>query len=259
MSISLFDTHAHLNAEDFAESLPAVVERAKSAGVVGVNVIGVDAVSSRRACDLAALYPNYLFATVGIQPNYVAQASDDDWRTIEELAGYAGVRAIGETGLDKYWDDSPLELQRDYFHRHIELARAVSLPIVIHMRESGREIIDQLRSHIRLPVGVMHSFTGDASLANECLQLGLYISFAGMVTFKKGDNLREVAKHVPLDRMLIETDSPYLSPEPLRGKRPNEPARVVHTLACLARVRNLSIHELAEITTQNARRLLLLP
>ncbi len=259
MTLTLFDTHAHLNSDAFENDVAVVIERAKAAGVVGINVIGVDAPTSRRACDLVAQYPGYLFATVGIQPNYVAKATDEDWQAIQEMAGFPGVRAIGETGLDCYWDDAPLDIQRFYFDRHIELAIATSLPMVIHMRESAREIVDQLRSHSRLPSGVMHSYTGDWDIAQACLDLGLDISFAGMVTFKKSDELREVARRVPLDRLLIETDSPYLSPEPFRGKRPNEPARVEHTLRCLAKVREVSAAELALTTTANARRLLQLP
>ncbi len=259
MPLAMFDTHAHLNSDAFEADVASVIQRAQSAGVVGINVIGVDVETSRRACELAGQYKGYLFATVGIQPNYVAKVTEEGWAEIEDLAGYPGVRAIGETGLDCYWDDAPLAVQREYFDRHIELAIATSLPMVIHMRESATEIVDQLRSHSRLPSGVMHSYTGDTAIAKQCLDLGLYISFAGMVTFKKSDELREVARQVPLDRLLIETDSPYLSPEPFRGKRPNEPARVEHTLRCLADVRKMKPDELAEITTANAKRLLQLP
>jgi TatD DNase family protein len=259
MSLALFDSHAHLNSDAFEPDLANVIDRAKSAGVVGINVIGVDVETSRRACELASQHQGYLVATVGIQPNYVAKVTEEDWSAIEEMAGDPGVRAIGETGLDCYWDDAPLPLQREYFDRHIELAIAKSLPMVIHMRDSEAEIVDQLRSHSKLPAGVMHSYTGDAAIAKQCLDLGLYISFAGMVTFKKSDDLRNVARQVPLDRLLIETDSPYLSPEPFRGKRPNEPARVEHTLRCLAEVRNMHPRELSEITTANAKRLLRLP
>lgn len=255
MTLRLFDTHAHLNSDDFREAVPDVVERARTAGVEGINIIGIDVMTSRRACDLAAEYPGYLYAVVGIQPNSVAEAAPDDWTVIEELAGCAGVRAIGETGIDCYWEDTPLDAQREFFDRHIRLALATSLPMVIHMRESGREIVEQLRAYTRLPAGVMHSFTGDWELATECLSLGLDISFAGMVTFKKSEELREVARRVPSDRLLVETDSPYLSPEPFRGKRPNEPSRVQHTLRCLAQVRQVPPEQLAESTTENAKRL----
>ena len=259
MSLELFDTHAHLNVKAFSENVGEVVERSKEAGLVGINVIGIDVATSRRACDLAAEYPGYVFAVVGIQPNSAAEAKEGDFQIIEELAGYPGVRAIGETGLDCYWDDTPMPMQQDYFDRHLELCRQTSLPMVIHMRESGQLIVDQLANQTTVPPGIMHSFTGDWELAETCLGFGLHISFAGMVTFKKSDELRAVAKQVPEDRLLVETDAPYLSPEPFRGKRPNEPARVEHTLRCLAEVRGVSAEHLAAVTTENAKRLFQLP
>ena len=259
MPLELFDTHAHLNVDTFAENVDEIVEKAKTAGLVGIAVIGIDAQTSRRACDLAAEYPGYLYAVVGIQPNSAAEAAEGDWAVIEELAGYPGVRAIGETGLDCYWDDTPMEMQQDYFDRHLQLCRDTALPMVIHMRESGDLIAQQLARQSSVPPGIMHSYTGDEVLAKQCLDMGLHISFAGMVTFKKSDELRAVAKMVPEDRLLVETDSPYLSPEPLRGKRPNEPARVERTLRCLAEVRGVSAEHLAQATTANARRLFQLP
>ncbi len=259
MTLTLFDTHAHLNIDAFAGIVDEVVGRAREAGVVGINVIGIDANTSRRACDLAAQYPAFIYAVVGIQPNSAAEAKPGDWEIIEELAGYPGVRAIGETGLDCYWDDTPMPLQQEFFDRHMQLCRAASLPMVIHMRDSGKLIVQQLKRQKSVPPGVMHSFTGDMETAERCLDFGLYLSFAGMVTFKKSDDLRAVAKSVPEDCLLVETDSPYLSPEPLRGRRPNEPARVEHTLRCLAELRGVSAEHLAEATTENAKRLFQLP
>ena len=259
MTLRLFDTHAHLNVDAFDDTVEETVARARDAGLVGIMVIGIDAATSRRACDLAAQFPGYVYAVVGIQPNSASEAKPDDFAVIQDLAGYPGVRAIGETGLDCYWDDTPIELQHDYFDRHLRLCRDTSLPMVIHMRESGDLIVEQLKRQSAVPPGIMHSFTGDWPLATECLDLGLHISFAGMVTFKKSHDLREVARQVPEGRLLVETDSPYLSPEPLRGKRPNEPARVEHTLRCLAEVRGVSADHLAEVTTENAIRLFQLP
>jgi TatD DNase family protein len=167
------------------------------------------------------------------------------------------VVALGETGLDHYWDYTPRQVQQDYFDRHIRLSQARDLPLVIHMRDCEPEIVSMLRGgRGRGPLrGVMHSFTGTTETAAECLELGLYISFAGMVTYKKSEQLRRVAAIVPPDRLLIETDSPYLSPEPNRGRRPNEPAWIVHTARCLAEVRGTTVEELATQTTDNARRL----
>lgn len=258
--MQLFDTHAHLDDTQFDADREEILQRARDAGVVGIVAVGTTAVSSRRCCDLAADHAGYVFAAVGIQPNYVAAAQPDDWGVIEELAGYPGVRAIGETGLDRYWDDSPLPLQVDYFRRHVELAHKCGLPLIVHMRESCDEIIDTLRPFAakRPLAGVMHSFTGTWEQAEQLLGFGLHISFAGMVTFKKSHDLREVARRVPADRLLVETDAPYLSPEPLRGKRPNEPARVEHTLRSIAQARDEDAEALATQTTANARRLLLL-
>jgi TatD DNase family protein len=198
-----------------------------------------------------------VWATAGIHPNHAAEAEAGDWEAIARLAGQPRVVALGETGLDLYWKDTPLAVQQDYFDRHIRLSQASGLPLVIHLRETAAEILAMLReARQRGPLaGVMHSFTGTAQEAAEFLNLGLYISFAGMVTFKKSDELRQVAAGVPADRILVETDSPYLSPEPFRGKRPNEPARVVHTAECLARLRGVHFTEFARQTTENARRL----
>ena len=255
MTLQLFDTHAHLNIAPFDQTIGEVVERAKAVGVTGIAVIGIDAPTSRRACELSKQYPNYLHAVVGIQPNSAAEAATSDFQLIEAMTAEPGVCAIGETGLDCYWNDTPIEMQHEYFDWHLQLCRDTSLPMVIHMRESGDLIVEQLRRQASVPPGIMHSFTGDLTLAHECLEMGLHISFAGMLTFKKSDDLRAVAKNVPEDRLLIETDSPYLSPEPFRGKRPNEPARVEHTLRCLADIRAVSAEHLAEVTTANAKRL----
>jgi TatD DNase family protein len=205
-----------------------------------------------------------VWAAVGIQPNYCAQAAEGDWERIVALAREPKVVAIGETGLDRYWDYTPFEMQWDYFVRHIGLAVELGLPFVVHLRDCGTDILAALKeAHARSGMlrGVLHSFTldkdadpsamGFVDIAAEAIALGMHISFAGMVTFKKSQALREVAARVPDDRILIETDSPYLSPEPLRGKR-NEPAHVVHTATRLAEVRGVSLETFAEQTTRNA-------
>lgn len=253
----VIDTHAHLTDESFATSMPQLIDAAKQAGLVRIGVIGFDAVTSQAACRLAARYPDMLFASVGIQPHSALAASPDDWASIERLAQDAHVHALGETGLDLYWDDTPLAVQQDYFERHIDLSESTQMPLVIHLRDSGPQIIDQLRPHSAAGIvrGVMHSFTGDLDTCRACLNMGLYISFAGMVTFKNSDELRLIAAYVPADRLLVETDCPYLSPEPFRGKRPNVPARVVHSLEVIAKARGVSYVDLAIQTTANAKRL----
>lgn len=251
-----FDTHAHLNVPPLVDTVDEVIAESVEAGLVGIAVIGIDRATSESAVAIARRHP-MLHAVVGIQPNSVAGSAEGDFDRIVELAGDPDVVAIGETGLDDYWDDTPMADQRVCFDRHMQLCREIDKPMVIHMRECGDQIIDSLNAAATaggVPPGVMHSFTGDVELARRCLDHGLMISFAGMVTFKKSESLRRVAQYVPIDRLLIETDSPYLSPEPLRGKRPNVPARVVHTGQRIAEVRGVSSDELAEQTTANAER-----
>lgn len=255
-NLEWFDTHAHLDSEDFDGLLDDVVSRAEAAGVRSILTIGTTRASSERNTALAQTHDG-LYAAVGIQPNHVHEAASGDWDAIVQLARQPRVVGLGETGLDRYWDHARFDIQQDYFDRHLRLAQERDLPVVIHMRDCDADVLEMLRgAAVRGPLrGVMHSFTGAAATAAECLALGLHVSFAGMVTYKKSDELRRIAATVPDDRLLIETDSPYLSPEPFRGKRPNEPARVVHTGACLAEVRGVTIETLAAQTTRNARRL----
>lgn len=262
-SVEWIDTHAHLDQEEFNDDRADVLARAREAGVSAVIAVGCTADSSEDCLDLAVKHPG-VFAAVGIQPNYVAEAAPDDWDCVAALArDFCGDRrlvAIGETGLDRYWDHSPFPLQQDYFDRHLRLSQELDLPFIVHTRESDADVLQMLReARARGPLrGVMHSFAGSAQTAAECLEMGLYVSFAGMVTFKKSDDLRAVAATIPADRLLVETDSPYLSPHPLRGKR-NEPARVVHTGAVLAETRGVSVEQLAQSTTAAARTLFRLP
>lgn len=253
--MAYFDTHAHLDQDEFDADRTEVLARAQAAGVETIVAVGVTAASSRACVELAAQHSG-VRAAVGIQPNYTTQAAADDWAAIVELAARPGVVALGETGLDRYWNYSPLDVQQDYFDRHLRLSQQTGLPFIVHTRDSDAEVLAMLReARRRGPLaGVMHSFTGAAETAAECVELGLWISFAGMVTFKKSDALRAVARCVPTDRILVETDSPYLSPHPLRGKR-NEPAHVVHTAACLAEARGEPLERFAAQTTANARRL----
>jgi TatD DNase family protein len=252
----VIDTHAHLDDPKFAGDLADLVARAQAAGLERVVTIGTDAATSRTNVELARRFP-LLRAAVGIQPNHVAEAQPGDWDVILELVHDPACVAVGETGLDRYWDRAPFPLQEEYFARHLDLGRRVGKPVVIHCREAEADVVRMLRAEFdaRGPVaGVMHSFTGDAATARACLEMGLYVSFAGMVTYKNAGDLREVAKTVPADRLLVETDSPYLAPVPRRGQR-NEPAYVVHTAELLAQVRGEPVAALAGQTTRNARAL----
>ncbi|HXD88704.1 MAG TPA: TatD family hydrolase [Urbifossiella sp.] len=253
----LIDTHAHLFDERFTSDLPAVLRRAEAAGVERTICIGIDRESSLASVALAKRFPS-LAAAVGIQPNHAAEAQATDWDAIVQLAeSESCVVAIGETGLDRYWDRTPFPVQEDYFARHIALARRLNKPFVIHCREAEADVVRMLRAEFDAhgPIrAVMHSFSGDAATAQACLEMGLFISFAGMLTYKTAQSLRDVAKEVPLDRLLVETDCPYLAPIPHRGKR-NEPAYVAHTAASLAEARGLSSAVLGEATARNAKAL----
>lgn len=250
----LVDTHAHLADPRLAGRLPAVLATAREHGVGQIVAVGTTAADSRRVVALAREHPASIRAAVGIHPNDAAEAAEDDWSIIRELATDDAVVAIGETGLDRHWDRTPFPLQQEFFDRHLALAFGQGLPVVIHSRDCHRDVVARLARLGRPIRGVLHSFTGTWAEAEELLALGLHLSFAGMLTFanKSLDLLREAAARVPGDRLLIETDSPYLAPVPHRGE-PNEPGRVVHTATKLAAVRGVGLHELAAATTANAR------
>jgi TatD DNase family protein len=253
-TVKFIDTHAHLDDDQFRNELDAVIERALAADVSHIVSIATTAASSTATIEIALRHQS-VSATVGIQPNNIAQAATGDWDIVWKLVPHERVVAIGETGLDRHWDYTPFAQQEDYFNRHLELARKHKLPVVIHCRKTEADVLRMLRADYERsgPVkGVMHSFTGDLATAEACLELGLYISFAGMVTYKNAQNLRDVAARIPLDRLLIETDCPYLAPVPLRGRR-NEPANVVHTAACLCGLHQVDVQVLAEQTSHNAR------
>jgi TatD DNase family protein len=259
----MIDTHAHLHDTAFGEDLPEVLTAAQQAGIQAIICPALDAVSSKHVLQIAAQYP-LVYPAVGIQPNSVAQAQAEDWQLIEELAKNPRVVAIGETGLDRYWDFSPFDLQEDYFDRHLWLASKLDLPVIVHCREAEAEVLHHLREHggkVSLR-GVIHAFSGDREVAEEFIALGFYLSFAGSVTYrnKKFERLREAARNTPLQRILVETDSPYLVPEPFRGKiKRNHPALLRETLKQLALLREMDFSELAAITSQNARALFRLP
>lgn len=252
--MELYDSHCHLDPMRFGAELGDVLARARAAGVTRMTVIGTRAADSEAAADLAAREPGVV-AAAGVHPNDVAEAEPGEWDRIVRLVESGRVAAVGETGLDWYRTTAPPDLQREWFARHLDLARRSSLPVVIHTRESIRDTLDMLRDAVaRGPLRpILHSFTGSAAEAAEAIDLGCHLGFAGMVTFRSSTALREVAAAIPLERLLVETDSPFLSPEPLRGRR-NEPANVVHTARCLALARGEPLEAFAAATTANARR-----
>lgn len=245
------DTHCHLNLPEFDADVDAVRGRAEEDGVEAAVVVGIDLETSRLALDLAARDP-WFVPVVGIHPHDAATVDGEAWAALAEMARTAA--AVGETGLDCYRMRSPKEAQREAFRRQAELALHLGKPLVVHCRDAHEETLEVLEGFGREIRGVMHCFSGDAAMAGRCIDLGLHISVAGPVTYPKADRLREVARSVPDDRLLIETDCPFLPPQPVRGKR-NEPAYVRFTGEMVAHVRGLDPDRLAAITTGNARAL----
>lgn len=254
---TLIDSHAHLDSEQFRGDLPAVLERARAAGLERIIAVATTRASTLANLELARAYPGFLHPTAGIHPNHVAEAQADDWDRVAELARQPEIVGIGETGLDRHWDDTPFPQQQDSFARHLALSRQTGKAVIIHCREAEADLLPMLRDEYDRhgPLrGVLHSFVGDTAMAETCLAMGLYISFAGMLTYKNAAALRETAATLPFNRLLVETDCPYLTPVPKRGQR-NEPAYVAHTAAVLAGLQGLTPEELAVQTSANARAL----
>ena len=252
----MVDSHAHIQGAEFAADLDSVLARAREAGVEKIIVVGGagEISSNNAAVDLARRIPG-LFATVGMHPHDAKDVGQEELHKLRKLADNPEVVAVGETGLDFFYDHSPRDIQTRVFCQFIEIARQTGLPLVVHDRDAHKEIGDLLRSegHGDLK-GVIHCFTGDFEAAKKFLDLGFFLSFSGIITFKNADPLREVLKKIPLDRVLIETDSPFLAPAPHRGKR-NEPAFVLQVAAAAAGVWGVSLDAVAQATSDNVHRL----
>jgi TatD DNase family protein len=249
----LVDSHCHLDYEDFAtEGVGEIVNRAKSAGVGHFLTICTEIAKFPNVLALAKGYP-FMNCTVGTHPHHAADAGEINIKK-EDIIAFTKdpkVAGIGETGLDYYYKHSPPEEQQRVFATHIEAAVETGLPLVIHTRDADDDTIRIMReAGQRKARGVMHCFSGGRKLADESLDLGFYISFSGIITFKKAEELRDVVKHVPMDRILVETDSPYLAPVPHRGKR-NEPSFVVHTAQMVAELKGIPMQTVADQTTEN--------
>ena len=254
MSTPLFDAHCHLEDDRFAGEQDEVLARMAQAGVSRCILAGSDVGTSERIVALAAKYPN-VYGVVGVHPH---EASHFDENTLPTLAGMLAetrIVGVGEIGLDYYYDHSPREAQRDVFTHQLDFAYEQGVPAVFHIRDAHGDTIDLFRAYrSRLPAGVLHCYTGSVESAREYLGMGFYISFSGSVTFKNAHNLQEVAQFVPLDRLLVETDSPYLTPVPMRGQR-NEPAYVRYVAEKIAQLRGITVEELVQHTTANTERL----
>ncbi|MDO9508135.1 MAG: TatD family hydrolase [Thermovirgaceae bacterium] len=252
----LADTHCHLAMEDFAGDLAETLERACIAGVEKMLIAGSDEKASIDAFGLVSREKSCgLFVAVGIHPHDSNSASGGIPRSVSELALDPAVAAVGETGLDYFYDHSPREIQKEVFVLHAALARECAKPLVVHVRDAYDDAIEILRRERASECGgVIHCFSGEMHHARAAIDLGFYISFAGPLTYPKNETLRKIASELPLERILCETDSPYLSPQPRRGKR-NEPANVRFVYEELARVRGISVEECAEAVWKNALRL----
>ncbi|MCH7518348.1 MAG: TatD family hydrolase [Candidatus Dadabacteria bacterium] len=247
----LIDSHAHLVS---LENLPEVLQRAQENNINKIVSISSDIPSTEATISLAEEY-DYIFATTGVHPHSADQMSEEVLIGIDHFAENDKVVAIGETGLDYFYMNSEKEVQIDSFTEHIRLGKKHNLPIIIHVRNADQDMIEILTKESAADTpGVIHCFTGDYDTAKKYLDLGYYISFSGIVTYKRSEELREAAKKIPKDKILIETDSPYLAPVPHRGK-PNEPSYVKHVAETISNVRGISFDEIAEITKANAEKL----
>lgn len=246
------DTHCHLNHPDLYAEWHAALFRAQQSGVQRLILIGYDLESSRRAVELAE-QSDALYAAVGIHPHDAAQCDTDSLQTLRELAAHPRVVAVGEIGLDFYRNLSPREAQYEAFHAQMQLAQSLSLPVVIHCREAYEEVLSILAQYPAVQ-GVLHCFSGTAEQAQQGLELGYYLGIGGVVTFKSAESLRAIVRDMPRDRLLLETDAPYLAPHPYRGKR-NEPAYLPLIAQQVAALWDMPLEQLSEITEANTQRL----
>ncbi len=247
------DTHVHLNAEQYNDDLQEVINRALAANVKKMVVVGFDRLTINRAMELIEEY-DFLYAAIGWHPVDAIDCTESDLQWIEELAKHPKVVAIGETGLDYYWDKSPKETQQKLLRKQIQLAKRVKLPIVIHNREATADCVRILQEeHAEDVGGVMHRFSGSVETAEICIKMNFMISLGGPVTFKNAKKPKEVAEKIPLQYLMIETEAPYLAPHPNRGKR-NEPSFVPLVAEEIARLKGLTVEEVAQKTTENAHR-----
>jgi TatD DNase family protein len=258
--MQIVDSHCHLDAQVFDEDRDATIQRARDAGVETMVAIGSgDGPPDLSAGIRLAEKYDFMYATVGVHPHDASKADESTWEALIALTEHPKVIAIAEIGLDYHYDFSPRETQRAVFARQLRIAREANLPIAIHTREAWADTVAPLREHwagTGEPGGIFHCFSGSPEEAGEALDMGFLLSYSGIITFPKAEQLREAVRRTPLDRLLVETDSPYLAPVPWRGKR-NEPAFVVETARKVAEIKELSFDEVAAATTSNWKRLCL--
>ena len=246
----LVDSHAHLDGEQFSHDRDATIQRALDNGISHILTVGCDLASSAASVALALKY-DQIYAAVGVHPHDASQIDAACLASLKELLARPKVVAVGEIGLDFYRDRSPRDIQRRAFRQQIQLARQIGKPIIVHDRDAHDEVLQILHEEKAAEVGgVLHCFSGDLSMARKCLDLGFYLSFPGTITYPKNEAAREVVKALPVDRMLVETDCPYLSPQKFRGKR-NEPAHVRYTAEKIAEIKGLTLQDVARVTSRN--------
>jgi len=248
------DTHAHLTFPEYQIDLPEVIKRAEEANLEAIIDIALDDQAVKKSLHMAEEYSGFVYTAAGLHPHDASEWIDDIPQKIRELAKERKIIAIGETGLDYHYKLSPIEKQKEVFRKFLQLSQELDVPAVIHSRDASKDtmLIIHEENQGKLK-GVLHCFSGDMELAKEALDIGLLISFTGNITFPKADKIRNAAKEIPLDRIMIETDCPFLAPQAYRGKR-NEPAYVVKVAEQIAEVKGIAIEEVAKQTTENAKR-----
>ena len=253
----LIDSHAHLDMEDFDTDRDLIIKRARQGGVNRIVTIGIDLASSRKAIEIAKKY-DFIFASVGYHPHNANEADVRDLEKLKDLASEPKVVAWGEIGLDFFRRHSPPDKQVQAFERQLDIAFELDLPVIIHDRDAHSDLLAILRKRKRLYRGVIHCFSGNYDLAMALIEMGFFISFPGTVTYKNAVDTQTTASRIPLERLLLETDCPYLAPVPFRGKR-NEPFYVKHTAEKIAQLRQIELGKLEDATSANAIRLFNLP
>ena len=248
----IFDTHAHYDDERFDEDRDALLRSMKEAGIGNIVNIGANMASSQRSLDLAAEY-DFMYAAVGVHPSDCAELDDEKIEKLKEMSSFPKCVAIGEIGLDYYWPEPEHDLQKKWFKRQIALAREVELPIIVHSRDAAADTVDILKSENAGELGgVVHCFSYSKEVAEECVKMGFYIGIGGVLTFKNGRKMKEVAEAIPMERIILETDCPYLAPEPFRGKR-NSSLYLPYVVSAVAQIKGISEEEVISITEVNAR------
>jgi TatD DNase family protein len=249
----LIDSHAHLEMPEFKKDLEAVIQRAKESGVEYIFTVGTERKDWKKALEIANSHPS-IYAILGVHPHNAKEIDDQTYPMLKEFCRNGKVKAFGEIGLDFFRNLSPQDIQLKRFREQIGLGKELGLPIVVHDREAHQETMEILKSEKAEECGgIIHCFSGNFEMAKFCIEMGFYISIPGSITFKNAEGLRKVVKEIPLESLLVETDAPFLTPEPFRGKR-NEPSYVRYTAQKVAEIKNVSFERVAEVTTENALR-----